>query len=121
MNCSGWALSLCRKLFLIYTLGIRIGMVYTVHTAGRDQIYKPHVHLVMTKDGLIDGAWAEIESVPGARLSAKWRYLLCKRLRELRPSDTALQQVITKTYRSIAVSWCIRKALIHRASRLRGT
>jgi hypothetical protein len=78
--------------------GIRIGMVYTVHTAGRDQIYKPHVHLVMTKGGLIDGAWVEIESVPGARLSAKWRYLLCKRLRELCPSDTSLQQVITKTY-----------------------
>jgi len=35
---------------------------------------------------------------PANRLSAKWRYLLCKRLRELCPSDTALQQVIAKTY-----------------------
>ena len=78
--------------------GMRIGLVYTVHTAGRDLVYKPHVHLVITKGGLIDGKWVEIESVPGARLSAKWRYLLCKRLRELRPSDTVLQQVIAKTY-----------------------
>jgi hypothetical protein len=35
--------------------GIRIGLIYTVHPAGRDQIYKPHVHQVMTKGGLIDG------------------------------------------------------------------
>jgi hypothetical protein len=79
--------------------GMRIELVYTVHTGGRDQVYKPHVHLVMTKGGLIEGAWVEIESVPGARLSAKWRYLLCKRLRKLRPSDIVLQQVIAKTYK----------------------
>jgi hypothetical protein len=78
--------------------GIRIGLVYTVHTGGRDQVYKPHVHLVITKGGLIEGAWEEIESVPGARLSAKWRYLLCKRLCKVRPSNTALRQVISKTY-----------------------
>ena len=30
--------------------------------------------------------------------SAKWRYLLCKRLREVCLSDTTLQQVIAKTY-----------------------
>jgi hypothetical protein len=29
--------------------GMRIGLVYTVHTGGRDQVYKPHVHLVITK------------------------------------------------------------------------
>ena len=78
--------------------GIRIGMVYTVHPAGRDLGYKPHIHLVITKVGLIDGKWVEIDHVPGARLSAKWRYLLCKRLRDLRPSDTVLQRVIAKTY-----------------------
>jgi hypothetical protein len=71
--------------------GMRIGLVYTVYTGGRDQVYKPHAHLVMTKGGLIDDKWVDIESVTGDRLSAKWRYLLCKRLREVRPSDTSLQ------------------------------
>jgi hypothetical protein len=41
----------------------------------------------------------DIDHVPGARLSAKWRHLLCKRLRELRPSDTVLQRVIAKTFK----------------------
>jgi hypothetical protein len=77
---------------------MRIGMVYTAHTFGRDLGYKPHVHLVITKGGLIDGKWVDIDSVPGAKLSAKWRYLLCKRLHEIRPHDTALQHVIAKTY-----------------------
>ena len=80
--------------------GMQIGLVYTVHTAGRDLGYKPHVHLVITKGGLVDGKWVEIDCVPGDRLSAKWRYLLCKRLREVCLSDTTLQlqQVIAKTY-----------------------
>ena len=78
--------------------GMQIGLVYTVHTFGRDLGYKPHVHLVITKGGLVDGKWVEIEGIPANRLSAKWRYLLCKRLREICPSDTALQQVIAKTY-----------------------
>jgi len=42
--------------------GVRIGMIYTVHTGGRDLGFKPHVHLVMTKGGLKDGEWVEIES-----------------------------------------------------------
>ena len=37
----------------IYT-GMQIGLVYTVHTFGRDLGYKPHVHLVITKGGLVD-------------------------------------------------------------------
>jgi hypothetical protein len=78
--------------------GMQIGLVYTVHTFGRDLGYKPHVHLVITKGGLVDGKWVEMEGIPANRLSAKWRYLLCKRLREICPSDTALQQVIAKTF-----------------------
>jgi len=61
--------------------GVRIGMVYTVHTGGRDLGFKPHVHpstllragLVMTKGGLKDGEWVEIDKLPGGRLAAKWR------------------------------------------------
>jgi hypothetical protein len=84
-------------LFDLYP-GMQIGLVYTVHTFDRDLGYKPHVHLVITKGGLVDGKWVEIEGIPANRLSAKWRYLLCKRLREVCPSDTTLQQVIAKTY-----------------------
>jgi hypothetical protein len=28
--------------------GVRIGLIYTIHTFGRDLGFKPHVHLVMT-------------------------------------------------------------------------
>jgi hypothetical protein len=35
--------------------GLRVGMIYTLHTGGRDLGFKPHVHLVMTKGGLKDG------------------------------------------------------------------
>ena len=79
--------------------GVRGGLVYTVHTFGRDLGFKPHVHLVMTKGGLKDDAWVEIDHLPAARLSAKWRYLLCKHLREARPHDRQLQWAITYGYR----------------------
>ena len=32
--------------------GLRIGLIYTCHTFGRDLDFKPHIHLVMTKGGL---------------------------------------------------------------------
>jgi hypothetical protein len=31
---------------------IRVGLVYTCHTFGRDLVFKPHVHLILTKGGL---------------------------------------------------------------------
>jgi hypothetical protein len=79
--------------------GVHIGLVYTTHTFGRDLGFKPHVHLVMTKGGLKDGAWVDIDRLPPARLSAKWRYLLCKHLREARPHDRQLQWAIAQGYR----------------------
>ena len=87
--------------------GVRIGLVYTTHTFGRDlgftraarRVSKPHVHLVMTKGGLKDDKWIEIDHLPAARLSAKWRYLLCKHLREARPHDYKLRQAIGQGYR----------------------
>ena len=60
--------------------GMQIGLAFTVHTFGRDLGNKPHVHLVITKDGLVDGKWVEIDCVSPNRLSEMWRYLLCKRL-----------------------------------------
>jgi hypothetical protein len=77
---------------------VRVGLIYTLHTFGRDLGYKPHVHLVMTTGGLKGDAWTDIEGIPGNRLAAKWRYLLCKRLRQVRPHDEALQRVIDQTY-----------------------
>ena len=78
--------------------GVRVGMIYVTHTFGRDLGFKPHVHLVMTKGGLKDDAWLEIAEVPGGRLAAKWRYLLCQRLRQRRPNNTDLQRDIAQTY-----------------------
>jgi len=48
----------------------------------RDLGFKPHVYLIITKGGLLDGKWVEIECVPGDRLSNKLRNLLYKWLRE---------------------------------------
>jgi len=78
--------------------GVRVGMIYVTHTFGRDLGFKPHVHLVMPKGGLKDNAWLDIDDVPGGRLAAKWRYLLCQRLRKRRPHDAALERVIAQTY-----------------------
>ncbi len=98
--------------------GLRIGMIYTCHTFGRDLGFKPYVHLVIptqysdpvrsllgfwdwvTKGGLNrDNAWIEVDAIPGGKLAAKWRYLLCKELRRLRPHDTDLRATIDKIYR----------------------
>jgi hypothetical protein len=49
----------------------------------------------MTKGGLDkDGVWVDIDSIPGGRLAATWRYLLCKRLRQRYPHDGPLHGVI---------------------------
>jgi hypothetical protein len=79
--------------------GVRIGLVYTLHTGGRDLGFKPHVHLVMTKGGLRDGDWVEIDKLPGGRLAAKWRYLLCKHLCQARPFDHELRKAVDQGYR----------------------
>ena len=78
---------------------VRIGLIEVVHTFGRDLGFKPHVHVVITKGDLKGDAWVEIDGVPGGRLAAKWRYLLCKQLRQARPYDPALQRAIEQTYR----------------------
>ena len=56
------------------------------HTFGRDLAFKPHVHLILTKGGLDkEGEWVAIDTIPGGRLAAIWRYLLCQRLRQRYP------------------------------------
>ncbi|MGD0751690.1 MAG: transposase [Anaerolineales bacterium] len=69
---------------------VPIGMVYTVHTFGRD--------LVITKGGLRKNTWVEIDEIPGNRLASEWRYLLCKTLRRAHPNEPDLQHAITQGY-----------------------
>ena len=52
----------------------------------------------MTKGGLKDDKWVEIDAIPAARLAAKWRYLLCKHLRQARPHDPELRKAIDQGY-----------------------
>jgi hypothetical protein len=40
----------------------------------------------------------EIDKLPGGRLAAKWRYLLCKHLRQARPFDQKLRKAIDQGY-----------------------
>ncbi len=77
---------------------IQVGLVYTCHTFGRDLIFKPHVHLVMTKGGMKEGVWVDIDGIPGGKLAATWRYLLCKRLRQRHSHDSQLHAVIRNLY-----------------------
>jgi hypothetical protein len=53
--------------------GIRVGVVYTKHIFGRGLGFKPYVHLMITKGGPINGEWADIDRIPGARLPATGR------------------------------------------------
>jgi len=72
-------------------------MVYIVHPFGRDLGFKPHVHLVITKSGLKkNNTWVEIDEIPGNRVASKWRYLLCKVLRQAHPHNPDLQHAITQ-------------------------
>ena len=53
---------------------------------------------MLTKGGLKDNTWVEIDEIPGNRLASKWRYLLCKALRQAHPHDPDLQYAITQGY-----------------------
>jgi hypothetical protein len=78
---------------------IQVGLVYTCHTFGRDLVFKPHVHLILTKGGLDkEGNWLEIDTIPGGRLAATWRYLLCQRLQQRYPRDGRLRTLINQLY-----------------------
>ena len=79
--------------------GVRVGMIYTLHPGGRDLGCRPRVHLVMTKGGMKDGQWVEIDKLPGGHLAAKWRRLLCKHLRKARPFAQKLRRAIDQGYR----------------------
>jgi hypothetical protein len=45
------------------------------------------------------GEWVAIDTIPGGRLAAIWRYLLCQRLRQRYPRDGQLQRIIDTLYR----------------------
>jgi hypothetical protein len=54
----------------------------------------------MTKGGLKEGVWVDIDQVPAERLSVKWRTLLCQFLRQQRPDDSALAHAIAQGYQA---------------------
>ena len=87
--------------YLISTLfgKLQVGFIYTCHTFGRDLVFKPHVHLLMTKGGLDkQGNWVAIDKIPGGLLAAAWRRALCDRLRQHDPLNRSLQAVIRQLY-----------------------
>jgi hypothetical protein len=86
-----------RKLFGIYSRNPKWHGLHH-HAFRRDLDLKPDVHMIITKDGLTNCKWIEIEYVLSARLSVEWRNILCKHLQELRLSDNTLRQIIVKTY-----------------------
>jgi hypothetical protein len=53
----------------------------------------------MTKGGLKDSEWVEIDPISAPRLAARWRYLLCKHLRQARSHDPTLRRAIDQRYR----------------------
>lgn len=74
---------------------VRIGPVYTVRTFGRDLGLKPRAHLVMTKGGLKDAAWVEIDHLIWMK-----RWLETHRLRKAaRQAMQPLQEARSLQYR----------------------
>ena len=93
------AVDAVRQVIAVTYGDIRVGLVYTCHTFGRDLVFKPHVHLILTKGGLNpQGEWVTIDTIPGGRLAATWRYLLCQRLRQRYPGDGRLRTLINQLY-----------------------
>ncbi len=79
---------------------IRVGVVYTCHTFGRDLVFKPHVHLVLTSGGLDkNGVWVDFDGIPGGKLAVTWKNLLCDRLCQLFPDNRRLQAVVKRIRR----------------------
>jgi hypothetical protein len=79
---------------------IRVGMVYTVHTFGRDLLFKPHVHLVLTAGGLNkDGQWIDFDGIPGGKLAVTWKKRLCDRLSGYHPQNHPLHTVLRRVNR----------------------
>lgn len=75
-----------RQVIAVTYGNMQVGLVYTCHTFGRDLVFKPNIHLILTKGGLNKaGEWVAIDTIPGGRLAALWRYLLCQRLRQRYP------------------------------------
>jgi hypothetical protein len=88
-----------RRVIAVTYGDIRVGLVYTCHTFGRDLVFKPHVHAIVTRGGLDPkGDWIEVEGIPGGRLAATWRYLLCQRLRQRYPHDGRLRAIINQLF-----------------------
>ncbi len=55
-----------RRVIAVTYGAIRVGLVYTCHTFGRDLVFKPHVHAIVTKGGLDPKEnWIEVEGIPG--------------------------------------------------------
>lgn len=46
------AVDAIRRVIAVTYGDIRVGLVYTCHTFGRDLVFKPHVHAIVTKGGL---------------------------------------------------------------------
>lgn len=79
---------------------MRVGMVYTVHTFGRDLVFKPHVHLVLTAGGLNKaGEWVDFDGIPGGKLAVTWKKRLCQKLSQLHPSNHPVQTVLRQVDR----------------------
>jgi hypothetical protein len=81
---------------------IRVGMVYTIHTFGRDLLFKPHVHLVLTAGGLNkDGHWIDFDGILGSKLVVTWKKRLCDHLSGCHPQNHPIHTVLRRVRASL--------------------
>ncbi len=86
-----------RKVIATVYGDIQVGMVYTCHTFGRDLVFKPHIHLILTSGGLDKaGNWLDFDGISGGRLAITWKNMLCDALLARYPHHPPLHRVIKR-------------------------
>jgi hypothetical protein len=60
---------------------IRVGAIVILHTFGKDLVFKPHLHLIMTEGGFTpSGKFVPKTFFPAEKFEKVWRYHVCKKL-----------------------------------------
>ena len=67
---------------------VKIGAIVVVQTYGRSGHHNPHLHIIMTSNGINEqtGKWVDLRYFPYEIIHKKWRYHLLKMMKEIIPT-----------------------------------
>jgi hypothetical protein len=81
---------------------VRGGYIMVVQTNGRSGSYNPHVHIIMTAGGVVQGKqgenWVSLKYFPYEIVHKKWQYYLFKMLKE-KVGTEQMKRLIDRLYR----------------------